>query len=387
VEDGVCPDAVIGRTVEGTIENFPLYLSDDHAGRPLARDANDQPMRNGAKEVHFLVRVPCSAMDGGAPKLLVQYGHGFFGDRYEARTGWLSQFINDQGYVLISSDWTGMTFADAPEVALSVATDISGFSVLPEGTFQGFVEKMAILRLARGALAQDAALSIDVGDSPVSLIDPDRFAYYGISQGGILGGAYVGMSPDLTRAGFGATGGPYSFLTHRSRNFDPFFDLFKAKYVDHREITMHIANLQLLWDPGDPIGWGFDMNRDVPAGYPTKQVLMQNAVGDPQVSPWGGFQQARMYGAETIEAPVRAIFGVPDVPGVLTGSAIVEWEFDDVDPVPLDNVPVAPDLRDPHECPRRIPEAQAQMAHFLETGEITDTCAGGCYGVAADICP
>ncbi len=380
VENGDCSTTNSGRVVKGHIVDFPLYRTEDAGGRGLARDDEGNPMRNGTTQVPWTLRIPCSVTEDPGLSMLIQYGHGFFGDHGESGTGWLSEFNDANQIVLIASDWTGMEERDATALAAGIAGNASNFSVLPEGTFQGFAEYMAVLRLARGPLADDPVSQIDVDGTLVPTIDPDNFGYYGISQGGILGGAYVAMSPDIERAVFGVTGGPYSYLTHRSADFDPFFTIFKAKYSDHREIGLLIQNFQMLWDAGDNVGWGYDMNRDVPAGYPAKQVLIQNALGDAQVSTYAGELQGRMYGVNTVAPQTRALYGVEERTAPFTGSAIVEWAFSDIEDAPLTNSPPNVDT-DPHECPRRHPAAQQQVVHFLETGEVQQFCEGVCTDI------
>ena len=381
IEDRDCSEPNNGRVIMGRITNFPLYRESDTGMTGLARDADGQPTRNGTTEVEWTLRIPCSVVADPAPRKLIQYGHGFFGDHGESGTGWLRRFTDEREYVLIASDWTGMEERDATAIPLELATNASNFSKLPEGTYQGFVEMMAVLRLARNELAVDPNTQLEDANGDLQpTINGDDFAYYGISQGGILGGAYVGMSPDIERAVFGVTGGPYSFLTHRSANFEPFFLIFKAKYDDHRHTGLIIQHLQGLWDAGDNTGWGYELNRDVPEGWPTKQVLIQNAIGDAQVTEYGGHLQARMYGATTVAPQTRPIFGIEERTAPFTGSAIVEWEFSDVPETPLTNSPPS-DANDPHECPRRNDAAQEQVVHFLETGEVQQFCEGVCADV------
>jgi hypothetical protein len=380
VENGDCETSNSGRVVKGRIVDFPLYRTEDAGGRGLARDADGNPMRNGTTDVPWTLRIPCSVVENPGTSKLIQYGHGFFGGQGESGSGWLRDFIDANEYVLIASDWTGMEERDSTALAAAIAGNASNFSVLPEGSFQGFAEYIAVLRLARNELASDPATQIDVEGTLVPTISADNFGYYGISQGGILGGAYVGMSPDIERAVFGVTGGPYSFLTHRSADFSPFFTIFKAKYSDHREIALLIQHFQMLWDSGENVGWGYEMNRDVPAGYPAKQVLIQNALGDAQVSTSAGELQGRMYGVSTVAPQTRAIFGVEERTAPFSGSAIVEWAFSDIEDAPLTNTPPNADT-DPHECVRRHPAAQEQVVHFLATGEVEQFCDGVCTDI------
>lgn len=380
VENGDCSTGNSGRVVKGRIVDFPLYRTADSGAQGLARDADGNPMRNGTTDVDWTFRIPCSVVANPGSSQLLQYGHGFFGDHEETGYGWMREFTDIGEFVVIASNWTGMETQDSTALAAAVAGNGSNFSVLPEGTFQGFAEYMAVLRLARGQLALDPATHIDVDGTWVPTIDPDNFGYYGVSQGGILGGAYVGMSPDIERAVFGVTGGPYSFLTHRSGDFDLFFTIFKSKYSDHREIGLLIQHYQMLWDAGENVGWGYEMNRDVPAGYPAKQILIQNALGDSQVSTVAGQMQGRMYGASTVAPQTQPIFGVEERTAPFVGSAIVEWEYTDVEDAPLTNTPPNSDT-DTHECPRRHPAVHQQIIHFLATGEVEQYCDGVCTDV------
>lgn len=380
IENRDCSSPNNGRVIEAHIEDFPLYRTADSGGSGLFRDESGAPARNGTRNVPFTVRIPCSAVEDPAPRKIIQYGHGFFGDRGESGTSWLREWSDANEFVIVAANWTGMEEADAPMVAAGLAQSASNFHRLPEGTYQGFAEFMAVLRVATEQLPNDDATKFMENEQLVGSMDGSDFAYYGISQGGILGGAYVGLSPDLDRAVLGVTGGPYSFLTHRSADFEPFFEIIKAKYDDHREINLLIQNFQLVWDAGDNTGWGYDMNRDVPAGYPSKTVLIQNAIGDSQVSTFAGHLQARMYGASTVAPQTRPIFGIDERTAPFTGSAIVEWEYSDLEPEPLENIPANHDT-DPHECPRRNEAGQEQVVHFLNTGEVEQFCDGACIDI------
>lgn len=57
------------------------------------------------------------------------------------------------------------------------------------------------------------------------------------------------------------------------------------------------------------------------------------------------------------------------------GSGIVLYDFGNPWP-PVGNRWFDDGLTDPHAYPRRLPEHNAQMVHFLRTGEIIDVCGG-----------
>jgi hypothetical protein len=207
----------------------------------------------------------------------------------------------------------------------------------------------------------------------VGLLDTERVAFYGISQGGVLGGGYSAFSTDIERVALGVAGAPYDLLLHRSEDFDPFFAMFKIKFGDHRQIRLLIALMQHLWDPGEAGGWLRSMNELPGEGAPAKTVLLQNALGDAEVTTLGGHLMARAYGASTIGPQTREVFGVEEDQAPFEGSALVEWRYVDGAEEPLENVPPDGDYST-HDCPRREPAARAQLIDFLETGVVYQYC-------------
>lgn len=387
VEDRDCsqPGEHIARHIEGQF-TAPYYTTDDRPGTRLARDAAGLPQVQGTTSVRFILRVPCSVAhgrDGSGPVArsagLLQYGHGLLGDPDEVNGGYLADLADRYGWVLYASQWTGFADQDAGGIALMIAIDPSDFAFIPDRSHQGMIEFALGMRLLSGPLVSDPNLTFE----GQQVLDPNRKFYYGNSQGAILGSAYLAMSTDIPRGVLGVGGGPYSLLLARSRDFDTFFRLFKEKYLDHREITLFVNGLtQQLWDPVEPGGWMWDMTRD--AAVP-KQVLMQVAIGDNQVTTLGAQLQARAFGAKLIAPTVRDVWGVETTEAPWSGSALVEWEYTDGPVEPVVGLP--PDAPDTHECPRRERAAQDQMRDFLETGVVQQYCDGPCRGTVAATCP
>ncbi|RME27295.1 MAG: hypothetical protein D6798_04895 [Deltaproteobacteria bacterium] len=373
----------IARSLEGVM-TVPMYTEVDEPGTILTRDADGLPYENGEATAGFLVRVPCSVAEDPRPSFIMQYGHGFFGDYSEATTSWLRSFSNEHGYVVIAHTWKGMSTEDVSDLTLYILNEPEMIAALPERSVQGMVEANALMMLARGALTEDEALAFeDDSGELVNVLDPDRTGFYGISQGSIYGAAYLALSPWLTRAVLGVGGNPYAMMFTRSNDFDPFFALFQAKYADQRDIMLFTQGLmQQLWDLSEGGGYLRDMNQEVPAGYPEKQALMQVAIGDAQVTTLAAHVQARGFQAHLVSPANRPVWGLDEREAPFTGSGLVEWLYTDVADEPADPVPADP-ATDPHECPRRNPEAQAQVAHYLETGEIIQTCDGPCVDVQA----
>lgn len=378
----------IGRTIELEMIS-PRYTTADEPGAVLTRGPDGMPMRVGTTEVGVTVRVPCSLIDQPTPRSgrLVQYGHGLLGGRGEVEGGYLSQLADANGWVLFASDWTGMKSEDTLPIIAALTEDATGFVTVPERSMQGFTEFIAAMRLMSGAFAEDPAVTFMAADNNVySAIDPSKRSYYGNSQGGILGGAYLALSPDIERGVLGVGGMPYVLLLPRSVDFTDFFMLLQSSYDDHRDIMLLIALFQNLWDPGEGAGWAWAMNREPDPEVGPKQVLMQVAIEDHQVTNVGAQIQARAFGAATVAPQTRPVWGLEEKEPGFTGSAYVEWRYSDVPAPPVTNLPPF-EGNDPHSCPRKQPEAQEQLRDFLETGVVNQYCEGVCEALQAEVCP
>jgi hypothetical protein len=384
IEEADCgAGETIGRTINGKV-TVPLYTEADAPGTVLTRDDQGMPFYNGDTEADFMIRIPCSLIANPQPSPILQYGHGLLGERSEARTGYLSRLINDNGWVLLAMDWTGMSAEDVTNIVLMSAGDPSDFAMIPERSMQGFVEKLAGMRMMMGSFAEDETVKFqdDLGNL-VSVIDTQRRYYYGNSQGAILGGALVALSPDIERAVLGVGGFPYAMVLSRSADFETYFLLFKEKFPDGRDVSLLVNGLvQQLWDPGEAGGYAYAMNRDPLPDTPAKSVLLQVARGDLQVSTLGAHVMARAYSAKAVFPAPNLEFGIEEAVAPFEGSAYVEWYYPDGAAIPLDDIP--PSGLDAHECPRREPEAQQQLVDFLTTGVVNQYCETVCEGVALD---
>lgn len=400
----------IWRELRGTFE-VPLYLQSDApednedsvVQGAFARDADGHVRRNGTTTADFVVRIPCSVGRGrdGAdpvPSPVVQWGHGLFGSKEDARSGWLAELADRGGFSVFAMDWTGLSGADFVPIAFMMAStrqdklNPTDFAMVPERTGQGIVESLLGTRLVKTTLGDDPKMQSEGR----RLIDPDRVWFYGESAGAILGSALIAMSPDLDRGLMVGGGGPFSLLLPRSRNFDQFFLLLKNKYADHRDVTLFVAGLtQQLWDPAEVGGWSWDMAAD-----DSKAILQQVSIYDNQVPTLGAEYQARAYGGVLIDTPVRPVWGMDTVSAGsgYAGSALVEWQYTDLPPEPEGTVPAGSpghvpepwtdqENLNPHTCPKSQDDAQAQALHFFETGEVIQTCPDGrCVASMAEDC-
>ncbi len=159
----------------------------------------------------------------------------------------------------------------------------------------------------------------------------------------------------------------------------------------------------MMWDQTDASGHVNHTLSDTYANTPPKKILYQVAFGDHQVAPVTVEVAARSNGA-SIQTPilsplkvlpeVEPYYDIPAIPSYpFDGSAMVIWDSDNPAPPTVNQPPRGPDPNDPewddllfcpmqheadpHECPRRQPEARLQKSEFLKpNGAVIDTCSG-----------
>ncbi|MBI4702762.1 MAG: hypothetical protein HY744_16700, partial [Deltaproteobacteria bacterium] len=197
------PDKHTFRRITASVE-VPLFLEDEAPGSRLARDAAGAVRQSGTVEVPFSVLVPKSvaALPPEAPPArLLQFGHGFFGGREEAND-LVAQLADERGFVVVAADWWGMSKEDVSPLLDQLTTDLGGTMLFTDRVHQAMANFMAVAYAAAGPLLELPEL--ELGPSP--LYDPAELHFYGLSQGAILGGTYVALSPHVERAVLGVGG-------------------------------------------------------------------------------------------------------------------------------------------------------------------------------------
>lgn len=393
------------RRIDGTFQ-VPLYLTNDGLpGAQLRLGADGLPENEGDFfTANYRCIIPLSATTGGGPPAVpgraAIYGHGLLGDKDETSASHVRAFAQEHDIVFCGTDWTGFAEEDRVVVLLTLG-NFSNFPRFIERQHQGILNALFLARLMIHANGLGSDPAFQVGGE--SVIDPSGVFYDGNSQGGILGGVLAAFAQDIERFVLGVPGINYSTLLDRSVDFGQFYDFLAEAYPARLDQTALIAVAQLLWDRVDPSGHVRHTLSDTYPDTPPKKILYHVAFADHQVAPITVEIAARSNGAH-IHAPVLSpgkvvpelepYFGITPIPAYpFDGSAMVVWDSGNPAP-PIENVPPAvivdtdpewADLlpcaqnfdSDPHECPRRQPEARVQKSEFLRNdGTIVDACAG-----------
>ncbi len=375
VEDDYSTD--IYRRVRGHYQ-VPLFMSSATPPATYNLDPNGVPEQNGTAMAPFTVTIPRLAVDGGTahPGRPVVYGHGLFGSgEGEVTAGNLQTLSNRFNFVLGATDWIGMSDEDLTPTLLLIS-DLSNFRALPDRLQQAMLNFMLLGRLMTAAdgFAANAAFQLN----GTSLIDPQELYFYGISQGGIEGGAYMALATETVRGVLGVGAANYSILLQRSADFPTFEDLLKQFYPDPIEQQLLFPLIQELWDRADPQGYLSHLVDNPLPGTPAKTVLLQMGVNDSQVPNIGTEIQVRSLGIPNVAPTAYPVFEVPEMEAPIDGSAFVPYDVNAVPP-PLTNNPPADD-NGVHEAIRRLDAAQRQIDAFLRPdGTVQNFCDGPCF--------
>ncbi|MBN8866866.1 MAG: hypothetical protein J0H98_04880 [Solirubrobacterales bacterium] len=416
------PDSGVKRTVVGYIRNVPCYLDQNSCptGSKFAFDGNGKLTWNASykMDVPFRCMIPMSTVAGGTlhPGGTGTYGHGLLGTLSQVRT--TVEAGNRTNSSWCATNWDGFSDLDLPTVAAALM-NMSNFPKAVDRMQQGFVNFLYLQRalVHPDGFADTAGFTIDpdgAGPNPAgSVIDTSagnetRGYYYGISQGGIMGGALTALSPDIDRAVLGVPGINYSTLLRRSVDSDEYFRLpvvgLYANYPDLASRPVLLSLMQLLWDRGEGNGYAHNMNDDPLENTNQHEVLLQLALGDHQVTNYAAEVEARTIGAlrysPTLQ-PARTwdldYVGLPSTTTFPSGPGESFMVYYDGGPAgyngangegsalpPLENVPPRPEWGyggDPHGYPRSSTDGNDQLESFLENGTI-DQCSGSggyCY--------
>jgi hypothetical protein len=360
--------------VEGTYE-VPLYLDGEGApGSSLALGLDRVPTQTGTYTANFTCVVPesASATDPAGTGI---YAHGLLGTSGQVPGG--SGAVAAQGNIVFcGTDLIGMAEEDTGN-AVVIAGDLSTFHTLSDRLLQGHLNTLFLGRL----LIHPEGLGTDPAfqDGGTSLLTDD-LVYYGISQGGIMGGATTAIAQDFTRAVLDVPGANYGLLLDRSVDFDPFRAVMEPAYPSAADRALGLQLIQMHWDSGEANGYLQHLIEDPYPDTPEHEVLLHVALGDHQVANIATEVQARTLGIP-VHRPVMddgrstAVdpwFGIDTLEYPYEGSAVLMW--DSGAELPPDTNQPARAGADPHSDPRNTPASIDQIVAFLTTGEVIDVC-------------
>ncbi len=377
VEDAASPDEPTARRVRGRLR-VPLYMESAEPFATLHRGPDGRPAANGEADVEFTLLIPRSVADGAAPARVLQFGHGFFGGRAEIEGGFVREMSDRLGLVVAAVDWWGMSTPDAAKVSEALIIAPSDALRFTDRVHQGMVNFIALTYALRGPLATDASTQVQGR----AAFDPAEVYFYGISQGHILGGTYMALSPHVRRAVLGVGGASFGFMMSRAVPFSRFLTLVRVGINDPLDVQKFIALVSPVMDRIDPITYAphvlDDPYPDSPDG---RRILMHIGIGDTSVPNLASQLHARALGLGHVQPAPRPIAGLEPLalpPEGADVSAVVEVDFG-IDPDPTLRSFIPREENCVHEGVRRLDTIQVQTdAFWRPDGVVAPPCDGPC---------
>lgn len=364
-------DPNLSREILGWFE-APNYLKPDSS---VNTDAGGNPVTLGTAWFPFVIHIPRSVTAALPPTVPIMiFGHGLFGTAQgEMNSTYEKSLINQLGMVQAGTNWIGVSADDKADVAVNVLTDANNFYLVTDKLQQAHLNFQVLTRLVLTRLKNDPSLL-----GRCLSTTSDNIYYYGISNGGIQGTTFMALSPDVIRGVVGVPGAVWSMMFQRNEIWGDMSLLLTISYPDLLDQQVLLALVQNFFDYTDPINFGPHTVKDPLPGTPLKRMIVQESIGDSQVTNIATETLAR-----TMEIPVMApqpltspIFGIPQV-YTSNMSALTLWNVHPVPFPPDTNTSPAPNCA--HEEIRRLPALRAQLAEFFTpSGMVVNTCGGAC---------
>ncbi len=366
------PAPHIARLVEGTVQ-VPLYVNSTEPAAALRRDAAGKPVAEGTAEVPFSMIIPPSVTAGGAPARLLQFGHGFFGDRGEIVDSFVPEFADRSRLVVFGTDWWGMSKADITPILTAISDQPAEAFRFADRVAQGMANAIVMARAAKGPLHD----LVRAGGP--ALWETQNLYFYGISQGAILGGSYLAISPDVDRAVLSVGGCAFSFMMFRARPFYAFLAVLRSYIQSPLDLQKLTTLSQTTFDRFDPITFApRALARPWPGARPDRRLLFQVGRGDTQVPNLAAELYTRALGIPQLGPTEREVPALPLATAPHDGSGL-QYFFFGIDPLPDTIATPADDGNEVHEAVRRLAAGQAQIDRFLRpAGRIEQSCDGVC---------
>jgi hypothetical protein len=365
-------DRYRAREVFATIQ-VPSFLTSDEGTATMNFGADGEPAVRALTNVPIVLEIPKCARTATAPLPFLFYGHGLFGSAKEALGNPGLQAIgNRMCMILVGTDWIGLAFDDIGNLGNHVVTDLNNIGIVTDRLQQAQVNAQMMARQVRSKLKDDPALALDGR----ALSDGSEAYYFGISNGGIQGTVFMALSPDVVRGVLNVPGCEWNLMMYRSSDFNRLYPLLNLVYPDPLDRQQLIAASQSEWDYTDPASFAPHLLADPLPGAPAKRILVQESIGDSQVSNLATRILARTMGLTglNLEQPV---FGITEQAAPLD-SAYTQWNVHATPLPPTVNMPSEVD-NGAHDAISGLPALQEQIAAFLRPdGQVTLTCTGPC---------
>jgi len=279
--------------------------------------------------ITFRMTLPSAAREGYAPVAL--YAHGLGASKS------LDSSVTD-----INSDLGIATYGvDFPNHGSRTKADGGGvfanLNVEKIGLQAGMVNQAPIDFASAQKALQTALADLDVVGKPswrslwgnrgdgVPDLDPRRIMMQGTSLGGVLGGTYAALSPDLAAGLFQVTGSGITSILSASALWDGAFDGLVPEISTGAEGLMLRSAVQQELDPGDSLN-SFDLMRYPLTPRDPRPVLITSGANDGIVGNFATVATATLLNMPQVGPKLYEMPGIPSAPDYDQGYGVRHYK-------------------------------------------------------------
>ena len=380
VEDDV--NESLWRRIRGTF-TVPLYMDMPQEGARATRGADGEVMFNGVAEAPFEVSIPVSVHDrvaaGDGPGRGLMYGHGLLGSARQVSSGGTQVALQQLELVGFGTDYWGLSDSDTDWILTQVMPEFGNFDAVGERLMQGTINSLVLMKAfaAEGGPCSDMEqMRVVVGGESRPVMDDRARYYYGISQGGIMGGTLAALSDTIDRYALQVGAVNYSTMVRRSRDFAAFETVLAAWYSSKLERDWLIVSTQSNWSLAEPAAYAPHIFGEALPGVANggRRVLYQVSRYDTEVSNVASDMAARGMGLGVFDSSVYLPWNVPVIEEDEAPSAYIIFHLAEVEPLATGTRNPATD-NNAHGDLRYQSEVLTQLDRFLRPdGTVVDTC-------------
>jgi hypothetical protein len=188
----------------------------------------------------------------------------------------------------------------------------------------------------------------------------------------------MALSPLFKRGGLIVGGGAYSLMVWRNTSWASIEGIWNIYQRDVLERDLIFAMFQSQFDLVEPGTYADHLWRDPFPGLPEKRIMLVESYGDSQVPNISTEMMARTYGLPMSAPGLYDVYGVPNETKPIDGSAFLQVDTKNTDPMPpKENLAAAAD-NGAHGSAADGPNVQKILRDFLQTGIVTHACNGAC---------
>lgn len=354
-EAPTCEPYESGRLCRGS------FRADDHriAGGLLSPDIQGT----------HLLQVNVYLPDRGDPAPFFLYGHGLGSSR--SGGGWAFRRTADLGFAVLSVD--ALEHGDHPTAADasdSDATAFLGITLSPLGMDgQALLHNFLQTNLERLQAVALLMAHPDVDGDGIDDLDTGRFAYVGVSLGGLLGAGFMAQSDQVQAAAIPLAGGHLATFAQENEFMAILTSGVQNELATDADYRRVLSMAQTALDPADPAVWAAHVRSERLDSSTPPHLLMPVSTWDTVVPVTAGEYMARGLDLPLLQPQVHPVSGLrtgPSAPvsanedGLTAGLFQFDRATDDGEVIPSSHGELI-----------GLEEGQLQLRHYLQTWEQT----------------